>query len=76
MVWWNEESGETESVSGNPEVSMDSVAAEQECRTTIVNTCTHSRLIDNVLTKDGKWTGKVKCRECGAKFDDPYRSLK
>lgn len=35
--------------------------------------CTHSRLIDDVLTTSGERTGKVRCLECGAIFDDPYR---
>ena len=55
---------------------MDSATAQEGSSMTIVNTCSHSRLIDNVLTKDGKRTGKVHCVECGAKFDDPYRGLK
>lgn len=55
---------------------MDSMTAQQGSNTTFVKTCSHSRLIDKVLTRDGKWTGKVICRECGAKFDDPYRGLK
>lgn len=38
--------------------------------------CLHARLIDDVLTKDGAPTGKVRCLECGAVFDDPYHGLK
>ena len=37
--------------------------------------CTHQRLIDDVLTRDGKRTGKVRCLECGTVFDDPYQGL-
>ena len=33
--------------------------------------CTHSRLIDDVLTLQGRKSGKVRCLECGAVFDDP-----
>lgn len=33
--------------------------------------CTHSRIIDDVLTPQGLKTGKVRCIECGAVFDDP-----
>lgn len=33
--------------------------------------CTHSRLIDDVLTPTGLRTGQVRCLECGAVFDDP-----
>lgn len=34
--------------------------------------CAHERLIDDVLTRGGKRTGNVRCRECGAVFADPY----
>lgn len=33
--------------------------------------CTHSRLIDDVLTPQGLKTGQVRCIECCAVFDDP-----
>lgn len=33
--------------------------------------CTHSRIIADVLTQQGLKTGKVRCIECGAVFDDP-----
>ena len=36
--------------------------------------CLHLRLIDYVLSADGKRTGKVRCVECGAVFDDPMTS--
>ncbi|MDP3089616.1 MAG: hypothetical protein Q8N04_02990 [Nitrospira sp.] len=62
--------------SGSPEVSMDSAATQLSREATSAAACTHSRLIDNVMTRAGKWTGKVECRECGARFDDPYRGLK
>ncbi|HEY5627800.1 MAG TPA: hypothetical protein VIR79_07625 [Nitrospira sp.] len=38
--------------------------------------CLHCRLIDDVLSKEGKRTGQVRCLECGAVFEDPYRGLK
>ncbi len=38
--------------------------------------CAHRRLIDDVRTKSGKATGKVRCLECEAIFDDPYRCVK
>lgn len=38
--------------------------------------CKHGRLIDDVLTKEGKRTGQVRCLECLAIFDEPYQSLK
>ena len=33
--------------------------------------CTHSRIIDDVLTPEGLKTGQVRCLECCAVFDDP-----
>ena len=62
--------------SANPDVSMDSAATRMSSEETSAAACTHSRLIDNVVTRAGKWTGKVVCRECGARFDDPYGGLK
>ena len=38
--------------------------------------CTHQRMIDDVLTRGGRPTGKVRCLECEAIFDDPYKRLK
>lgn len=38
--------------------------------------CTHQRLIDDVLTRGGRRTGKVRCLECGTIFDDPYQGVK
>lgn len=38
--------------------------------------CSHGRLIEDVLTGSGKRTGKVRCLECGAKFEDPYHGQK
>jgi len=35
--------------------------------------CAHQRLIDDVRTKAGKLTGKVRCLECGTIFEDPYK---
>ncbi|MCP9438780.1 MAG: hypothetical protein NNA20_12200 [Nitrospira sp.] len=35
--------------------------------------CAHQRIIDDVRTRRGKPTGKVRCLECGAIFDDPPR---
>ena len=36
--------------------------------------CTHSRIIDDVLTSAGLKTGQVRCLECCAVFDDPAAS--
>jgi hypothetical protein len=38
--------------------------------------CVYQRIIDDVLTRGGKRTGKVRCLECGIIFDDPYQGLK
>lgn len=38
--------------------------------------CVHQRLIDDVRTRSGKRTGKVRCLECGTTFDDPYKGSK
>lgn len=38
--------------------------------------CLHARLIDDVLRTDGKRTGQVRCLECGAVFEDPFKGLK
>lgn len=37
--------------------------------------CTHSRIIDDVLTPTGLKTGQVRCLECCAVFDDPAASV-
>lgn len=38
--------------------------------------CTHGRLVDEVRTRGGKLTGKVRCLECQAIIDDPYQAVK
>ena len=38
--------------------------------------CLHGRLIDDILNNDGKRTGQVRCLECGAVFEDPYKGFK
>lgn len=38
--------------------------------------CPHARLIDDVLRTDGRRTGQVRCLECGATFEDPYKGFK
>lgn len=43
---------------------------------TVIAPCTHQRIIDDVLTRGGKRTGKVRCIECGTIFDDPYQGVK
>lgn len=54
------------------EVSMETQAVQEPKRVVSVAGCAHERLIDEILTQDGKRTGKVRCRECGTTFDDPY----
>lgn len=38
--------------------------------------CAHQRLIDDVMTRSGKRSGKVRCLECLTIFDDPFQGLK
>lgn len=38
--------------------------------------CAHGRLIDEIRTRGGKRTGKVRCLECQAIIDDPYQGTK
>lgn len=33
-------------------------------------TCRHKRLVDRILTDNGKETGKVRCLECGEVIAD------
>lgn len=58
------------------EDTMELMTVALACRTTPTKPCTHSRAIDDVLTKGKKRTGKVRCLECGAIFDDPYHGQK
>lgn len=55
---------------------MEALMVQSTSGTASMKTCAHGRLIDDVLTKDGKRTGRVHCVECGAQFDDPYYGLK
>jgi hypothetical protein len=65
------ESGEEDSMSQKTEMSMETLIVQASSKVTPAATCTHERLVDDVLTRGGKRTGKVRCRECGARFDDP-----
>jgi predicted Zn-ribbon and HTH transcriptional regulator len=58
------------------EEQMEPQTVQDRTKVTSAKICTHLRLIDDVLTRGGKRTGKVRCLECGAKFDDPYHSRK
>ena len=70
-------SGDENSTLEAAEVSMENYMIQDTGRTSRKTTsnscCTHQRLIDDVLTESGKRTGKVRCLECGAVFDDPYQ---
>ena len=62
------------------EVSMETRLTQETARNSSRVTsnagCVHQRLIDDVLTRGGKRTGKVRCLECGTIFDDPYQGSK
>lgn len=61
------------------EVSMETPMIQETDQRSIGNTsngCAHQRIIDDVLSKGGKRTGKVRCLECGTTFDDPYQGSK
>jgi hypothetical protein len=72
--------GDDHSTLGEAEVSMEIQLIQETGRNSTKTTsnvcCTHQRLIDDVLTRGGKRTGKVRCLECGTIFDDPYQGLK
>jgi ribosomal protein S27E len=73
-------SGDDHSTLEEAEVSMETQVIEEtsrnSSRATSDDCCTHQRIIDEVLTRGGKRTGKVRCLECGTIFDDPYGGLK
>ncbi len=73
---------ESEPVEPTPlatEAPMDTQVVQEPGRMTVISVastgCVHRRLIDDVRTRSGKPTGKVRCLECGVIFDDPYRSV-
>ena len=72
--------GDEQSMSEEAEVSMEPQVIQETSSNlsnpTVTARCTHQRIIDDVLTRGGKRTGKVRCLECGAIFDDPYQGLK
>jgi uncharacterized Zn finger protein len=53
-----------------------SIAPSASCDSPVLLACSHRRVIDEVLKKDGKKSGQVRCIECGTVFDDPDRPLK
>lgn len=70
-------SGDEHPTIEEPEVFMEAHMVQEigqkSSRTTTTSFCTHQRIIDDVLTRTGKRTGKVRCLECGTIFDDPYQ---
>ncbi len=58
--------------------STDERSAEKPkvVRSSPRETCVHGRLIEDVLNKDGKRAGKVRCAECGAVIEDPFCGVK
>jgi len=73
----SEQDGATPSLKEDTmETMIEPVTVQSSTRTTSMNPCTHSRAIDDVLTRGKKRTGKVRCLECSAVFDDPYEGQK
>jgi hypothetical protein len=74
-----DESGDVESTPLRMEAPMETRAVREIGHETGIpystTLCVHQRLIDDVRTRSGKPTGKVRCLECGTVFDDPHRSL-
>lgn len=58
------------------ETMMESGVVQSTHASIRTNPCIHGRAIDDVLTRGKKRTGKVRCLECGAIFDDPYQGSK
>lgn len=58
------------------ETQLIQETGEKQCRTTSDLLCAHQRIIDDVRTRSGRPTGKVRCLECEAIFDDPYQGSK
>lgn len=73
-------SGDEQSTLEAAEVSMETQLIQETGRNSSKTTsnvcCVHQRLIDDVLTRGGKRTGKVRCLECGTIFNDPYQGSK
>jgi hypothetical protein len=73
-------SGDEHSTLETAEVPMETQLIQEtdlNPRKAISNACcVHQRLIDDILTRSGKQTGKVRCLECGTIFDDPYQGSK
>jgi len=69
-------SGKEDSLLRRTEERVETQPAQDTSNVTSAPICAHLRIIDDILTKSGKRTGKVRCLECGAKFNDPYHGLR
>lgn len=56
-------------------LSVQATGKQASHKVAAITLCTHSRMVDDVVTKNKKRTGKVRCLECGAIIDDPYQGL-
>lgn len=72
----NDVAGKEDSMIPEMEVPVYPPTVLQTTHVESETSCTHSRLIVDVLMKNGKRTGKVRCCECRTIFDDPYQGLK
>ncbi len=52
-------------------VSLSTEPQNPSPRTTLKKPCTHSRLVDVVVSPQGTHTGQLLCMECTALFPDP-----
>ena len=67
------QSRERASMHGDSVQSTDERGSHTNTATAITD-CTHSRMVDSVLTTSKKRTGKLCCLECDAVFDDLSRA--
>jgi hypothetical protein len=67
---------EQDCISKEAEALVEILIAEEAKKLTPSAACVHQRIIDDVLNRNGKRTGKVRCCKCGAIFDDPYQDQK
>jgi hypothetical protein len=49
----------------------ETLPKDTSLQTTPKTPCTHSRLVDEVLSTKGTKTGQLICKECKAVFPDP-----
>ncbi|GKS64584.1 hypothetical protein YTPLAS72_18880 [Nitrospira sp.] len=55
---------------------LNAVASPPDIQLVSEQSCVHGRMIDEVRTRGGKRTGKVRCLECQAIIADPYQGMK